>query len=142
MLKMNWKRVLHLSMIYVFLGEEESEEQVTHVLVIRERKHEMTWTMLVPRKGTESELYAAVRTRQKFTTMRLVNPQRAGQGKSRRHAELVDTTSFQVKEVLHGQGGYEREPRRLDDATTTGTKDRAACENHGRRETFHGMRSV
>ena len=33
--------------------ERESEEQVSLVLVIRERRHKMTWAMLVPRKGTE-----------------------------------------------------------------------------------------
>ena len=36
-----------------FLGETESEEQVTPVLVIRERRDKMTWAMLVPRRGTE-----------------------------------------------------------------------------------------
>ena len=36
-----------------FLGERESEEQVTPVLVIRERRHKMTWAMLVPSQGTE-----------------------------------------------------------------------------------------
>ena len=59
--------------------------------------------------------------------------QRAGQGKTRRHAELVDTRSLQVKEVRHEEGGYERERRRLDDGTTTRTKYRAPCENHGLR---------
>ena len=53
----------------------------------------------------------------------LRQPPRAGQGKTRRHA--------QVKEVRHEGGGHEREPRRLDDETTSGTKDRAAYENHG-----------
>ena len=42
--------VLHVSMDYGFLGERESEEQVTPVLVIRERRLKMTWAMLVPRK--------------------------------------------------------------------------------------------
>ena len=36
-----------------FFGEKESEEQVAHVFVIRERRHTMTWAMLVPIKGTE-----------------------------------------------------------------------------------------
>ena len=58
-------------------------------------------------------------------------PQRIGQGETRRHAELVDARSLQVKKVPHEEGGYEREPRRHDDETTTGTIDRAACENHG-----------
>ena len=40
-------------MDYGFLGESESEEHVTPVLVIRERRHKMTWAMLVPRNGTE-----------------------------------------------------------------------------------------
>ena len=42
-----------MSMDDGFLGERESEEDVSPVLVIRERRHEMTWAMLVPRKGTE-----------------------------------------------------------------------------------------
>ena len=36
-----------------FLGERESEEQVSLVLVIRKWRHKMTWAMLVPRKGME-----------------------------------------------------------------------------------------
>ena len=36
-----------------FIGEKDSEEQVTPVLVIRDRRHKMTWAMLVPRKLTE-----------------------------------------------------------------------------------------
>ena len=45
--------VPHVSMDYGFLGEKESEEQVSLLLVIREWRHKMTWAMLVPRKGTE-----------------------------------------------------------------------------------------
>ena len=45
--------VLHVSMDYGFLGERESEDRVSPVLVIRERTHKMTWAMLVPRKGTK-----------------------------------------------------------------------------------------
>ena len=45
--------VFHVSMGCGLLGEKESEEQVTPVLVIRERRHTMTWAMLVPRKGTD-----------------------------------------------------------------------------------------
>ena len=45
--------VPHVSMDHGFLGERESEEQVFPVLFIRERRHKMTWAMLVPRKGTE-----------------------------------------------------------------------------------------
>ena len=40
-------------MDYGFLGERESEEQVSPVLVIRERRPKMTWAMLVPSEGTE-----------------------------------------------------------------------------------------
>ena len=36
-----------------FLGERDSEGQVSLVLVIRERRHTMTWAILVPRTGTE-----------------------------------------------------------------------------------------
>ena len=47
-------RVPHVSMDNGFLGERESEEQVSLVLVIRERRDKKTWAMLlVPRKGTE-----------------------------------------------------------------------------------------
>ena len=35
------------------LAREKSEEQVTPMLVIRERRRKMTWAMQVPRKGTE-----------------------------------------------------------------------------------------
>ena len=45
--------VLHVSMDFGFFGEKESEEQMTLLLVIRERRHTMTWAMLVLRKGTE-----------------------------------------------------------------------------------------
>ena len=40
---------LHVSMDHGFFGERESEEQVALVLVIRERRHKITWAMLVPR---------------------------------------------------------------------------------------------
>ena len=43
----------HVSMDYGFLGKGDSEELTSSVLVIRERRHKMTWAMLVPRKGTE-----------------------------------------------------------------------------------------
>ena len=45
--------VLHVSMDDGLFGEKESEEQVTLVLVFRQRRHQMTWAMLVPRKETE-----------------------------------------------------------------------------------------
>ena len=45
--------VRRVSMDCGYFGEKESEEQVTPVLVIHERRHKMTWAMLVPRKGTE-----------------------------------------------------------------------------------------
>ena len=49
----DWEGVSHVSMEYGFLGERESRDRVSLVLVIRERRHKMTWAMLVPRKGTE-----------------------------------------------------------------------------------------
>ena len=49
----DWEGVPHLSMDYGFLGERESEEQVNPMVVSRERRHKITWAMLVPRKGTE-----------------------------------------------------------------------------------------
>ena len=44
--------VPHVSMDYGFIGEKKSEEQVVLVLVIRERRHDVTWA-IVPRKGIE-----------------------------------------------------------------------------------------
>ena len=38
---------------YGFLAEKKSEDRKSPVLVMRERRHKMTWAMLVPRKGTE-----------------------------------------------------------------------------------------
>ena len=40
-----------MSIDYGFPGEGDSEGHVSPVLVIRERRHKMTWAMLVPRKG-------------------------------------------------------------------------------------------
>ena len=45
--------VLHVSTDCGFLGEKEFEEQVTPMLVIRERRHKMTRAMIVPKRGTE-----------------------------------------------------------------------------------------
>ena len=42
--------VHHVSKDYWFLGEKESEDRVSPVPVIRERRHKMTWAMLVPRR--------------------------------------------------------------------------------------------
>ena len=53
MLKTTWRGVPHVSMDYGFLGEKESEDRVSLVLVIWERRHKTTWAFLVPRKGTE-----------------------------------------------------------------------------------------
>ena len=71
--------VPHVSMDYGFLGEKESEDRVSPVLVIRERRHKMTWAMLVPRKGTEfrkesSEFHRSTRAQQSHAQLR----QRAG----------------------------------------------------------------
>ena len=53
MKKTTWKLYRTCQMDSGFLGERESEEQVSLVLVIRERRHKMTWAALVPRTGTE-----------------------------------------------------------------------------------------
>ena len=42
-----------MPMDYGFLGDKESEDRVSLVLVIWERRHKMPWATLVPRKGTE-----------------------------------------------------------------------------------------
>ena len=44
----------HVSMDCGFLGERDSEEQTSPVLVIGEHRHKMTWAMLVPRRGQSS----------------------------------------------------------------------------------------
>ena len=70
--------VPHVSMDYGFLGERESEEHVSPVLAIRERRHKMTWAMLVPRKGNgvsldrkeSSEVHRPTRAQQSYTQMR------------------------------------------------------------------------
>ena len=53
MLKVFWKACPHVWMDYGFLGEREQKEQVSLVLVIRERRHRKMWAMLVPRTGTD-----------------------------------------------------------------------------------------
>ena len=68
----------------------------------------------------------------------LGQPLRAGQGRTQKHAELVDTRSLQAKEVRHDQGGNEREPRRFDDET--GTKDRIVYRNHGLKNSWDNLR--
>ena len=67
----------HVSMDYGFLGERDSEEQTSPVLFIRERRHKMTWAMLVPRKGTvpmvrqeSSKIHRSARTQQGKAQMR------------------------------------------------------------------------
>ena len=60
-------------------------------------------------------------------------PQETGQGEARRHAESVDTGGIEGRPVRHEEGGYKHEPRRLDDETSTWTKDHAAYANHGLR---------
>ena len=46
---MIWKGAPAVHGLWV-LGDEESEEQVTLVRVIRKRRHKTTWTMPDPRK--------------------------------------------------------------------------------------------
>ena len=64
--------------------------------------------------------------------MCLVN--RRGLGK----AEHVDMQNLWIQEAFKSKRfvmkkGYESKPRRLDDESTTGTRDRAGDENHGLR---------
>ena len=77
----------HVSMDYGFLGETEGEEHVSAVLVISERRHKMTWTMLVPRKGTEFPWIAKRAAR--FIDQRVTTSQRLKrwQGKSDKRAK-------------------------------------------------------
>ena len=65
------------------------------------------------------------------STMCLVNRIELGKAKHVDMQNLWDTRIFQVKTVRHGDGGCEREPRRLDDENNIGTKDRAAHETRG-----------
>ena len=57
MLKTTWMECRTCQWTSGFL-ERESEEYVSPVLVIRERRHKMTWAMLVPREGAEFSLIA------------------------------------------------------------------------------------
>ena len=62
--------------------------------------------------------------------MCLVN--RRGLGKAN-HIDMQNLwiqDASKSQKIRHEEGGCERKPRRLDDETTTGTKDRAAYENH------------
>ena len=47
---MTWKGYRTYQWTVGFLERGSPEEQVSPVLVIRERRHKMTWAMLVPRK--------------------------------------------------------------------------------------------
>ena len=53
MLKTFWRECLMCQWTTGFLGEKKSEDRVSPVLVTWERRHKMTWAMLVPRKGME-----------------------------------------------------------------------------------------
>ena len=55
-----WCRTCRWTLVFL---ERESEEQVSPVLVIRERRHKMTWAMLFPRMGTEFPWIAKIATR-------------------------------------------------------------------------------
>ena len=82
MLKTIWRECFMCQWTCGFLGERESEDRVSLVLVIRERRHNMTWAMLVLRKGTEfpvdckesSEVHRPTRAQQSHAQVR----QRAG----------------------------------------------------------------
>ena len=52
MRKTIWKEWRTCQWTTGFVGESESEEHVSPVLVIPERRDKMTWAMLVPRRGT------------------------------------------------------------------------------------------
>ena len=100
------------------------------------------WTknqQVVSLSTAKSELYATARRIQSVAKDLgsacglSLYPQKAGQDESRRHAEPVDTRSLQVEEVRHEEGGYDREPRRLDGETVARAEDRSAHENHGTR---------
>ena len=62
-------------------------------------------------------------------------PQRNGQGETRRHAKLMDTGGIRVENVRHEESLHEREPRRLDDEADAEIGNRGAYE-------FYGLRFV
>ena len=43
----------HVSLDHDFHNDKGSDDEASPMFVIRERRHKMTWAMLVPRKGTE-----------------------------------------------------------------------------------------
>ena len=60
-------------------------------------------------------------------------PQRNGQGETRRHAKLMDTGGIRVENVRHEESLHEREPRRLDDEADAETANRTAHVHRGLR---------
>ena len=57
-------------------------------------------------------------------------PQRIGQGETRRHAKPVHIVCTQVKKIRYEESRHEREPRRLIDEADAETGNRAAHEQH------------
>ena len=53
MLKSTWRECRMCQWTLGFLERRESVDRVSPVLIIWERRHKMTWAMLVPRKGKE-----------------------------------------------------------------------------------------
>ena len=58
-----------------------------------------------------------------FSNDVLGQPQRIGLGEACRHAELVDTRSFQVRPHRQEESQHKRERSRLDDEAAAETED-------------------
>ena len=105
--------VPHMSMDCGFLGRRESEEQESLVLVIRERRHKMTWAMLVPRKGNgvsldrkgSSEIRrSASQPRSDATTsQRLKRWQGTSDKLAKKVARLCQTVPYCFRETTSGE---------------------------------------
>ena len=91
--------VPHVSMGCGFLGEWESEDRVSPLLVIWERRHKMTWAMLVPRNGTKLQRRSSTQLGHNRVTLRCDNEQ-AIEALAREIAQARQEGSQTVPETL------------------------------------------
>ena len=141
MLKRIWKGCSMCRWIYGFLGEKESEEQVTLMLVIRERRHNMTWAMLVPRRGTEFPWIA--KRSAKFidqlghnrVTLRCDKPATEALGRETAHARQEGSQT--ARETTSG-----RKPVQQDHRTHGGTRSWSGQNTEGCAGAWHWRQSL
>ena len=101
--------VPRVSMYCGVLGEKKSEDRVSLVLVIRERRDKMTWAMLVPRKATERGSSTSSGTTESRSDATMSRRLKRWQGKS-------------DKPVKKGAKPFQRD-RQLEKASPTGSSN-------------------